>query len=114
MTDYIAAVLELPPAVLDAMLYMWVIVVGPSLIVYLDARLHRIGPAPGQEALTPGAIAALMLWGSLLGVAVYMVKRKKLIERAALHPSNRSGLTAYIVWVVLYTAVLPIIANLNR
>ena len=106
----IAGVLKLPPDLLLVMLFVWVIVVGASLIVYQDARRHHIGPAPGQVAVTPGVIAALMLWFNLWTLAVYMVKRKKLIERAAGHPSNKSGLITYVVWLVLYTAVFPIIA----
>lgn len=112
MIEYIAGILTLPPKLLFPMLFVWAIVVGASLIVYHDARRHHIGPAPGQVALTPGARAALVLWFNVWTLAIYMMERKKLIERAAGHPSNETGLIVYVVWLVPYTAVFPIIALL--
>lgn len=112
MIEYIAGILTLPPNLLLAMLFVWAIVVGASLMVYRDARRHHIGPGPGQEALSPGARAALVLWFNVWTLAIYIMERKKLIECAARHPSNKSGITTYVVSLVLYTAVFPILALL--
>jgi hypothetical protein len=112
MIDYIAAVLELPPALVSAMFVVWMVIVGSSVIVYHDARRHHIGPTLGLRAATPGAIAALIVWLPAFALPVYVWRRKKLIERAVEHPSNRSGFISYVVWLVLYTALFPILIML--
>ena len=66
--NYVASVLELRPDVLSAMIVVWMIVVGLSLIVYEDARRNHIGPTPISGALTPGTIAVLIVWLSLFAL----------------------------------------------
>lgn len=110
MLEHVDKLLGVPPVFTSAVLLAWSLIVATSVAVYGDLRRHGVGPTSNRKQLTPGAIAACVLWFTLIALFVYVIMRQRMIRDASPEPSAKSGLILYIVWLVIYTAVFPIIA----
>ena len=112
MLEHVDKWLGAPPGFASGAILAWSVIVAVSVAVYLDLRRHGVGPTSSRKQLTPGAIAACILWFTLIALFVYVIMRQRLIRDASSDPSAKSGLMTYIVWLVIYTTVSPIFAAL--
>jgi hypothetical protein len=99
------------------MTLMYLIVIGSVLFVYFDATKNEIGKVPGEKGFTNmsagvWAIGTWLLW--IVAFPLYLINRKKLIEKAQNSPQEVPetrrkiilGLVSVVFIAVLFNGVL--------
>lgn len=86
--------------------FIWLVIGASATWVYFDATRHKIGKIPGKGGMTnmsagAWAIVTFLLW--IVGMPVYLVSRRRLIEEAAAHPVEPSGRVAKLALMGLLT-----------
>jgi hypothetical protein len=90
-------------------IYDWIFLIL-ALVIYFDATHHKIGKVKGEKGflnMTAGgwATVASFTYIGLIAVVLYAVKRKKLLEKAALHPVEIGMIHRILVAGLLF--ILP-------
>lgn len=99
------------------MTLIYLIVIGSILFVYFDATKNKIGKVPGEKGFTNmsagvWAIGTWLLW--IVAFPLYLINRKKLIEKAQNSPQEVPetrrkiilGLISVVFIAVLFNGVL--------